>query len=638
MNLFGFLKKGTPESVEQTVPETDAPEGVMPLRYITDEEIDKATATLREYMKGKANLDQRVIEDELWWKGQHWKAIRKKMGGNSVEPTSRWLFNTITNKHADMCDNIPQAVVLPREMSDSPSAQTLSSVLPVVLKYNGFEQTYSDNSWELLKHGTAAYGVFWNPHKDVIGDISIQAIDLLRIYWEPGITDIQRSRNLFILDLVDTDILEQRYPDSKGRFNGNAVTPLHYEYDDDIDVSKKTVVVDWYYKKMTPDGRELLHFVKFAGKAVLYSSEDDPIYAERGFYDHGKYPVVFDVLFPEKGTPAGFGEVSICRDPQLYIDKLMGNILETSMLNTKRRFFAKRALNINKEQLLDNNEPLIEVDGDIDEVKLREFQPRDISPVYANIVQMKIEELKETSSNRDVNSGGTGSGVTAASAIAALQEAGNKSSRDIIASSYRTFEAMIHLVIELMRQFYDETRTFRITNQIKQGAYEFVQFNNGGIKDQQIGMTQAGEPLFRKPVFDLEIKVQKKNPFSIMSQNELAKELLNMGAFNPQRAQEMLGALMLMEFEGKEEVVEFVKEGQTLFNMLQQMQMQLAQYQQMMMGGMPMAPAGAPAKPSVEAEQEASAPKTPINDGIMDAQAPRTAYMDALAKRSRPEV
>lgn len=627
MNLFGFMKKNQPmpESEEQNVPEA---EGRTNPKYITEEEIDKATATLREYMKGKANLDERIKEDELWWKGQHWKAIRKKMSGNAVEPTSRWLFNTITNKHADMCDNIPQAVVLPREMSDSESAQTLTSVLPVVLSYNGFEQTYSDNAWELLKHGTAAYGVFWNPHKDVIGDISIQAIDLLRIYWEPGITDIQRSRNLFILDLVDTDLLGERYPDQKDKFNGNAVTPLHYEYDDEVDVSKKTVVVDWYYKKMTPDGRELLHFVKFAGKAVLFSSEDDPIYAERGFYDHGKYPVVFDVLFPEKGTPAGFGEVAICRDPQLYIDKLMGNILETSMLNTKRRFFAKKSLNINKDQLLNNNEPLIEVDGDIDEVKLREFAPRDISPIYANIVQMKTEEMKETSSNRDVNSGGTGGSVTAASAIAALQEAGNKNSRDIIASSYRKYEEMIHLVIELMRQFYDETRTFRITNQAKKGAYEFVDFNNGGIKDQVVGMTQSGEPLFRKPVFDLEIKVQKKNPFSILSQNELAKELLAMGAFNPERAQEMLGALMLMEFEGKEEVVEFVKNGQTLFNMLQQARMQMAQ-----MMGIAM-PQGAPSAP----QGEAPTPKTPTNDGIMDAQAPRTPYMDALAKRSRPEV
>jgi hypothetical protein len=141
-------------------------------------------------------------------------------------------------------------------------------------------------------------------------------------------------------------------------------------------------------------------------------------------------------------------------------------------------------------------------------------------------------------------------------------------------------------------------------------------------------MTQSGEPLFRKPVFDLEIKVQKKNPFSILSQNELAKELLAMGAFNPERAQEMLGALMLMEFEGKEEVVEFVKNGQTLFNMLQQARMQMAQ----MMGiGMPQ---GAPSAPQGEAPK----PKTPTNDGIMDAQAPRTPYMDALAKRSRPEV
>lgn len=630
MGFFDMFKKesGAPEEVETAVP---LQERATP-KYINEQSIEEATTTLREYMKGKVNFDKRIIEDEQWWKGQHWQMIRKKMQGNSVEPTSRWLFNVIMNKHADLSDNIPQAVVLPRELSDRESAATLSSVLPVVFAYNNFEDTYSHNSWELLKHGTAAYGVFWDARKDVIGDVAIKAIDLLRIYWEPGITDIQKSRNLFIIDLVDTDLLEQRYPDKKGNFKGNAVSVLHYQFDDEVDVSKKSVVIDWYYKKMTQDGRELLHFVKFAGKEVLYSSEDDPACADRGFYDHGKYPVVLDVLYPEKGTPTGYGEIAITKDCQLYIDKLMGNVLETSMLNTKRRFFAKRSLGINKEDLKDNNQVLIEVDGDITSEKLQEFSTRDISPTYVNIRQMMIEEMKETSANRDVNSGGA-SGVTAASAIAALQEAGNKSSRDIIAASYRRFVDISHLVIELMRQFYDVKRTFRITNSAVGEGYQFAEFSNAGLVNQPMGISGEGEQLFRKPIFDVEVKAQRKNPFSILSQNELAKELLNMGAFNPERAQEIQGALMMMEFEGKEQVEEYVKQGQTLLNIVQQMSQEMMMLkaaigippQNASMGGGTQSPSGV-ATPS------------PITDGIMQAQGERTPYMEALAKRSVPTV
>lgn len=648
MNIF---KKQQEEPSVAATPEEVTPIEQAPPRYITEREIAEASAILQKYMKGKANLDARVIEDERWWKGQHWEVIRRKAKSTGPEPTSRYLFNTITNKHADIMDNYPEAVALPRERSDSESAQTLSDILPVIFKYNGFEDVYSNNSWELLKHGTAVYGVFWDSHKDGIGDITINAIDLLRIYWQPGVTDIQDSRNLFILDLIDTDLLDELYPDNKGKFKGTNIGVKHYEYDDDVDTSDKTVVVDWYYKKSV-DGRTLLHYVKFAGNEVLYSSEDDPACQGRGFYDHGKYPVVLNVLYPEKGTPAGFGEVAICKDPQLYIDKLMGNILETSLMNTKRRFFARRSMSINKEQLLDNSEPLIEVDGDIDESRLREFAPRDVSPVYANIVQMKIEEMKDTSSNRDVNSGGSGGGVTAASAIAALQEAGNKNSRDIISGLYRDFVDITHFVIELIRQFYDETRSFRITNKMTmpegaipgmgmpgmgqpmgqsmaQPEYQFVEFNNKGIKEQVNG------GFARKPIFDIDVRAQRQSPFSVLSQNELAKELLAMGAFNPQRAQEMQGALKLMEFEGKEEVMDYVAQGQTLLNMLMQTQQELVMLKASLGlplegQGMPMGGGGAPT-PQVK-------PSTPTNDGIMESRAPRTSYAENLAKRSAPRV
>lgn len=68
---------------------------------------------------------------------------------------------------------------------------------------------------EAEAYGTAVYGVFWDSRKDNgLGDIEIRNIDLLNLFWEPGITDIQKSRNLFIVDLVDNGLLDSRVPPS----------------------------------------------------------------------------------------------------------------------------------------------------------------------------------------------------------------------------------------------------------------------------------------------------------------------------------------------------------------------------------------------------------------------------------------
>ena len=651
--MFGKQRpEGVPgvEQDETVSPELGAallarPEGKA---RIGEEEVRKAAEILTRYKEGKRNLEERIVEDELWWELRHWEAIRRGKGGSpqaGPEPTSAWLFNAILNKHGDAMDNYPEPVVLPRERSDEESAKVLSSILPVILEYNDYEQTYSDNWWEKLKHGTAAYGVFWNNQKENgLGDIDIRQIDLLKLFWEPGVTDLQKSRNLFIVELVDEEVLEEQYPQHKGKLGGGVVDVKQYIYDDTVDVSHKSVVVDWYYKVMAPGGRTVLHYAKFVGDTLLFASENEGSYQERGWYDHGLYPVVLDVMFPEKGTPVGFGYVAICKDPQLYIDKLSANILETAMMGTKRRYFASTSTNINKEQFLDWNEPIVDVEGELDDKRLQEIQVRPLDGVFVNVLQMKIEEMKDTAANRDVNSGG-GSGVTAAAAIAALQEAGNKASRDMISASYRAHTAINTLCIELIRQFYDETRSFRIMGG-GPGEYNFVDVNNAAIKDQSVEGMGEGE-LYRRPVFDIKVSAQKKNPFSRMEQNERAKELYTAGFFNPQRAQEAMGALEMMEFEGKDKVLERVREGETLLNMIQQMSQQLEQMgaviqaltgQGMAAGdGLPggQAPQSGGGKP--QGTEEAGASPGPTGE-ILRAHTPMTGYGQRLAERSKPSV
>lgn len=546
-------------------------------KRITVDSIRKAAETVRKYKDGKSLLEDRLKEEELWYRMRHWEAVRKKFNPDTPEPASAWLFNAITNKHADIMDNYPEPNVLPREAGDQEEAKKLSSILPCVMEAAEFESTYADAAWSLLKHGTSAYFAAWNTEKENgLGDVDIHELNLLDVYWEPGIKNIQDSENLFIAGVENREAMERMYPQFAGKFDTATPDEYVYSYDKNLDWTDKVLIWDWYYKIKDASGRTVLHYVKFSGECILYASENDPEYQEKGYYEHGLYPVIFDVLFPEAGTPYGFGLIAICKDPQLYIDKLGGNILERSLLGTKTRYIASSNAGINEEELKDANCAIVHSElPKLDNDHLRPIDVPSLETNYINVLQMKIDEMKETSANRDFNNGGTSSSVTAAAAIAALQESGNKVSRDIIQGSYRAYRKLCSMVIELIRQFYTETRTFRILGE--SGQTEFVNFNNAGMQEQPVSLPgMAAQQLFRRPVFDLKIKPQKRSPFTVEAQYERAKELYGLGFFNPENAQQSLIALSMMEFEGKEQIMQQIQQGQTLLNVVQQLQMQIA--------------------------------------------------------------
>ena len=185
----------------------------------------------------------------------------------------------------------------------------------MVLEQNRFRDTYSDCGWQKLKFGTAVYGIFWDNEKyNGLGDISIEKVDALSIFFEPGVTDIQKSRNVFRTQLVDNDILENRYPELKGKLAGNMNTTNRYRYDDNVNTDNKSLVVDWYYHTYSGK-RKVLQYCRYVGTNVLFATENDPDMAETGLYDHGMYPFVVDPLFPVEGSPFGFGYIDVGKSP-----------------------------------------------------------------------------------------------------------------------------------------------------------------------------------------------------------------------------------------------------------------------------------------------------------------------------------
>lgn len=544
---------------------------------IGPEQLKNFLKVLEEYKSGKVKTESRIVASENWWKLRNSVEEEKETNigrDGGYKSVSGWLHNVLVSKHADAMEAYPEPNILPRESGDRGEARMLSSIIPCVLEQNHFEDTYSDVMWQKVKQGTGVYKAVWDKSKlNGLGDISVEKVNILNVYWEPGVTDIQHSRYFFHTELYDKDVLEGRYPELEGKLKGQSFVSTKFLYDDHVNTENKHTVIDVYYHKYV-QGRKTLQYCKFVGDVVLYATENDPEMAMRGLYDHGMYPYVFDALFPIEGSPCGYGYVDLCRKPQTTIDLLNTSFVKNAMVGATPRYFSRGEGSVNEEEFLDLSKPLVHVTN-ASEDALRRIEHNNLDGVYVNVLDRTIQELRETSGNTETSTGNISSGVTAASAIAALQQASGKGSRDSTQESYRAFSKIIELCIELIRQFYDMPRQFRILGQY--GAEEYITYVNDGLQLQASGASFDDKQNFRLPVFDIKVSAQKKNVYTKVTQNELALQFFQLGFFNPQATDQTLMCLDMMDFEGKDGIMQKVAQNGTMFQkLLQYMQLALS--------------------------------------------------------------
>ena len=558
--------------------------------------VTKASEILREYKKGKARLEQKIIANEEFWKLRQWNYMNN--GNDDFKPATAWLWSCIQSRYSDAMDSYPTCNFQPRQSDDKAEAIKLSAIVPVILEQNRYEDVYSDVVWYTLKHGGSIQGIFWDGSKhNGLGDVTIKKIDFINFFWEPGITDIQESQNIFNTELVSNNILEQRYPQCVGKLGGKNITLAKYLYDDDVDTSDKSVVIDWYYHTYVK-GKKTLQYVKYVNDIVLYATEneifapekvtvdpetgipltiplDKPL-AEKGLYDHALYPFVSMALYPVEGSICGYGITDIGRDTQIQIDQLNKAIVDNAMAGATPRYFVRNDGTINLNEFTDMTKQFVNVEGNIGEENIRPIDHKSLDGIYVNYLTQKIDELKYVTSNQDVNNGVAPNGVTSASGIAALQESQGKNARSSNKTFHRTFRDVCYQVVELIRQFYDVPRTFRINPDGMQE--QFVPYDNSGLKPQP-QMTMGMDMGLRVPEFDIDITSEKANPYKKMEMNELALSFYNSGFFNPQMTDQALACLNMMDFNKKDEIMQKISENGTLAEMLlmyQQMALKFA--------------------------------------------------------------
>lgn len=574
-----------PTAAEQRPVEDDEPQtaaaqeteerGEEKRKPIGKDEIFKARQTMMEYFTDKKEYDERYRRNfevyNLLYTEQNAPQYTKDSEGNLKKNLIQrhigaQTLNVIMNKHADAMDNYPEPIFLPREKSDEETAQMLSSIIPCVLERNRYQKTY-DMTWtDKLVGGACVSSITWDSEaENGLGDIRVSRVNVLSMAWEPYIEDIQDSQNVFVVNYIDIEQAKELLELEEVSGEDLGLTEFK-TYDAKSKTENKAALIDWYYKK---DG--LLHFCKFCGEHIIFASENEPEKYPKGFYEHGKYPFVVGVCFPLRDTPVGFGFIDVCRAPQRELDELKHDILKNIKVNSQTRSLVDKQAAVNIDDLSDLNKEFIEAanlqSGSRIIVPL---ETKDIAGGALSMYSAITDEIKMTTGTNDAASGASAAGVTSGSAIAALQEAGGKISRDINKGGFREFEEICELTLELIRQFYNPERWFRIVGEDKKVRYE--QFGNESLVPQEYTIEGDDTIYMRVPVFDIEVKAQRSNPFTTAANNQMMVDMFNMGAFAPENADAALGMLECMSFEGKDKLVEIIKRNSQLLQTVQQLQ------------------------------------------------------------------
>lgn len=527
-----------------------------------DEEqfIKNAYELFDEFYKNTMQYREKCKENEEYWKTNHW--FSKDVSPDEPKPVTPVLFSTLENILADIMDNYPEPVILAQEIQDDETAEILTDVVKFVLEKRNFKTKFKQNKRSLLIKGASVTQIFWNNNLyNGLGDVDIINWDIKNFLWDTKVEDIQDGRACFKFSWYPLEYFKAYYPDKWQNFKNEK---YQRENNNLFDKDKKDeyLLIEYWYKKWDSENQKWnVHMAKLAGYTLLEWSEPN---FPNGIYEHGKYPFIIDAVYKLEGEPVGLGIIDLFKNMQDYIDKLDQIIVKNSFMSGKVRALISRASGIDIDDFADWSKDVIEGDS-IGDNMIRWIQAAPLNPFVMQHMVNKINMLKEESGQNQFNRGEGGKGVTAASAIMALQEAGSKRSRAIISEIYEKYSDMVEMVIELIRQFYTETRTFRIRGKQE----KIVKFDNSLlIKNME------GDTLQKYIEFDIKISAQKQSPYSKFYQNELAVQLRQLGVLNE------IEMLDMLEFEGKEKVLNSVKQRLDTEQQFMMMKQQISQMQQ----------------------------------------------------------
>lgn len=497
-----------------------------------------------------------------------------------TSPPSNTLNSCIDNVIADQVDNMPEARMAPEREETARSAEELTDIVSYILYHAGWPGQYQKIMEDAVVTGTGVAQVFWDDDmEDGEGMVSVRMWHPEDFYPDPRYENIQDGRGCFKVTRTTVAWVEEHYPEAKGYVAADRYAS-DYEVQPDVpDGDQETTLLEFWYKRYDAKKRKhRVHMALLAGRALLFSSETgygaerEDEYKE-GVYAHGLYPFTVFKYRDVFRKPFGTGLIHDYKDTQHAIDRCMRYIDDNARQSSRQKHFIRRGSGINPDDIADYSKEIVEWDGaDIREV-LQTVQANPLNGQVYQIMQYMVDTMKQDSGQNQFSRGEGGLGVTAASAIQSLIEAGGKLTRWHTEQFKDAYREMIEQVIWVLSEYMTPGRKLRIV-----GGWDNTE-NMEGRFIELYAPDFEGDKL-KKPAYSVRVQVQKNNPLQNQAHNEFVQQITQVCAQFGQPLEPAAVIRLMRDVPNKTAILKAVTQNGTMYDQMQQMQAQIEQMQQ----------------------------------------------------------
>ncbi len=521
---------------------------------------ERAYGLFREFRSAYLSEWQRLERCERMYRGDHWHDV-PQTDPNEPRPVTPIIQSTVENMKAELMDRLPEAVILPESPADTEVARVIEAIIKQNHDADGYAKEYRKLVHDLLVGGYCVQEVGYdNSLNGGLGGAFLRHVDARSILFDPLSTETQEGRAVFKISLKTREYICSHYPkvapfltaDAFGKPDAVEDGILHADRQDAM-----FFLEYWWREYDAESERYHVHMAQMAGNQVLADSRE---VKPDGLFEHGLYPFVVTPMFMRKGSCLGLGIVDMFETQQKYADKLDQIVLKNALMASHNKLLVTEASGFDTEDLRDWSK---EVHSGESLNGVTWFSTPPLPAYIIGYIGSIRESIKQESGANEFSRGSATGGVTAASAIAAMQEMSNKRARMIARVLHESFRDAVRLEIEVEREFNFFTRKVNVTvdGELKECTFESAML-----------MRRTGNGKTLMPIeFYISVKAQQETKYAAMNQNELALRMLQSGMMTPAQAVE------LMVFEGKDQLLKQIREQNEKTEALAAQQQQLPQ-------------------------------------------------------------
>ncbi len=428
---------------------------------------------------------------------------------------SNFVFSTIESIRPIMTDNNPKFLAIP----NSPEGQAYSTDVQVALDYEWDREKMSTKLpaqlIPMLVYGTAIWFVQWDGRMGDYGDISIKPIDPFNLFPDPLAEDVDSCEYIVYATYKNANQIKQMFPDKASAIEGSRISmsELVANRDENDTKEENQVLVlemwcrDWTTMDENVKDKKELKYPK--GRVITCLPELGIILSDKkNPYKDGKFPFIlmknYDVPFKFWGA----GEVEQILSPQIYVNELTNQIIDNAKNTANMQWIIDKNSGIGQGKL--TNRPGLVIRKNPG-TEVRRDAPQPMPTYVRETIDIMKADIQDISGVLDSLKGEKQTGVVAASAILALQEASQSRIRLKIKIMESNLSELANMVYNRMQQFWELDRWVRITD--IEGNPQFQQIGKEVLSNDFDLKVMAGStmPVNKNAMMDLMIRLAQTN-------------------------------------------------------------------------------------------------------------------------------